>query len=391
MLVRKCKWDYGKKTPVMLMIDDFANKYITGADGEGDWGAGCKIRGSFYDRLKKNILDPFPEVKVTLFLVVGKRTPIIAGRNDSYAYRIDEGDKFSTFLGELSENDKFEIAYHGYNHGEIRDGNFVQEWRCFETLDEAVNKINISRQMYESATQKAFRGGKYCGYLYNDFSDESIVRTGFDWWCRNYQSNFFKTEKEPDFSLSVFGKREVIDLPTTIDGNFYSLNNKKIWKHPRELIKALRNKLKYRLTLENELQYLIENQYIISIQEHSSPAREDGKIQYPNIVTDMDNLQYIFSYLHNYDCWYATGTEIANYYRAYKGTEIYTDGNTIVLEAKDPSVIGNYICIKIENSDIIANLWMNRLPVEKIGNNRFRIKIGDKKNILSVEHEEWQS
>ena len=57
---------------------------------------------------------------------------------------------------------------------------------------------------------------------------------------------------------------------------------------------------------------MLKVKQIISIQEHISPARTDGKRQILNIFDDEKSLIKIFgSYLKNENVWFATCTEIA--------------------------------------------------------------------------------
>ena len=63
----------------------------------------------------------------------------------------------------------------------------------------------------------------------------------------------------------------------------------------------------------NQIDFLIKNKLVISIQEHMAPSREDGRRQSPNIFDDRESLKYIFKYLNNKNVWYCTGSELAEY------------------------------------------------------------------------------
>ena len=81
---------------------------------------------------------------------------------------------------------KFEIAYHGTTHGKAGESaqRFQQEWELFHSVPEAEETINYGKEIYKEVFGDYPRGGKYCGYVSNQYSDESIDRTGFLWWCR---------------------------------------------------------------------------------------------------------------------------------------------------------------------------------------------------------------
>lgn len=330
MEVTKCKWKYGAKAPVMFMIDDLCNKYMTDKrDGNylsSDWGGKGLKKNSFWDFLSKNILLQFPYVKVTMFLVVGKRAPVTKTGKESYSEPMDQKG-FIELIELLLQNSNIELAYHGLTHGKVSNQNhFIQEWNMFNTLEEAIDTINKGKLIYRNITNEDFRGGKYCGYAFNEISDDSIYRTGFKWWCRHWEGSYFLNKFEQHHSLELEEFNGVVDIPSTVDGSLFSL---KCWRGllSRGYIKALYYKIIKKITIEEIINYLIDNQHVISIQEHTSPCREDGKIQYPNVVSDKENLIYLFKYLQNFDLWYATGSEVEKYYRVYKNSEIRYEPN----------------------------------------------------------------
>jgi hypothetical protein len=61
------------------------------------------------------------------------------------------------------------------------------------------------------------------------------------------------------------------------------------------------------------IDFLLKHRLVISVQEHMSPSREDGRRQQPNIVDDKESLRNIFQYLRNKNVWYCTGTEFAEW------------------------------------------------------------------------------
>lgn len=352
--VEKCKWKNDSISPVVLMIDDLANKAINIKNTEeviagSDWGYHQFSSNSFWEILNKELINNYPYIKITMFLVVGRREGIKKHGNKYVSYTIKENN-FDSFLKEISKNEQFELAYHGLTHGICGDeiGEFIEEWNTFENINEAIQTINLGKKMYEEAVGKSFTGGKYCGYLYNDFSDKSISQTGFKWWCRHWDSVLLQNNQHSDIlSLDLEYFDDVIDIPSTIDGSFYSL---KIYKKifTKKYAKSIYYKLFKNSTLESQIQSLLNNRQIISIQEHSAKYRVDDRVQYPNIVTDIENLNYIFKYLKKYDLWYATCGEIADYYRAYTKCNIQLKDNSIIVECED-EVEGFEISIALDS------------------------------------------
>lgn len=336
MKIDKCKWPQDKKSAVVFMIDDFANKYMTFGNIEYgmDWGGLCKKQYSLYSFLEKELFSEFPYLKIVMFLVVGRREDIIHGGKANYTAAIDSNNEFREFLKELANDNRYEIAYHGYNHGEIKNGVFVQEWSNFSSLNDADNTIKKGCHLYEEITGKSFYGGKYCGYSTNEFSDKSIVNAGFTWWCRHWDiSNYFSKEKDKNKSLKLEYFNGVLDIPSNIDGSFLSL--KLLDKFfSRKYMRSIYYLLKYRITIERLLDELVSNNLVVSIQEHSSPYREDSKIQTPNIISDIDNIKYILNYLKKYDLWYATPNEIAEYKEVFDNTEVFLKDNILSIKTK---------------------------------------------------------
>jgi len=362
MEIEKCKWKYGCQTAFMLMIDDLSNKYMTDKDDGNylgaDWGGKCYDKDSMYSFLKKNLLDLYPNLKVTFFLVVGRREDIIRNGKSNISHRIDEDTKFRDFISGLSRDDRIELAYHGMTHGAIQGGSFVQEWKLFENVEQAVEVINNAREIYSQVTGAEFKGGKYCGYATNDFSDDSVNKTKFTWWARHNETVLFKNRNEPGFSLELQKFNNIIDIPTTVDGNLFSIRSNKPFKI-RNLLKSLRQIFFYRNSLEKNIRYLVEHQLLISVTEHTSPIREDQHRQFPNIVDDIENIKYILEYINKYDIWYATGCEIAEYYSLCECFEVYLEGDKIIAKLDGDNFIGKEVYVKINGYED-SQIWLER-------------------------------
>lgn len=370
MEVEKCKWKYGKQAPVMFMIDDFANKYMADKlDGDyvgADWGGRCRQPHSLYEFLQKKIFSDFPYVKMTLFLVVGRREAFIANGKPSVSRRIDETPEFADFLREITEDERFEVAYHGYTHGKLQEDYLTQEWITFTSLEEACQTIEKSKKLYHRVTGKKFYGGKYCGYEFNEFSDASISKSGFEWWCRHWDGNIYIHRSAGVENLNIEEFSGCVDIPSTVDGGLLSLLN--IQKFiSRNYLRAIYYLFKYGLTIERILDRLVQNGMVVNIQEHSSPIREDEKHQSPNVVDDISNIRYILRYLKRYDLWYATGHEIAEYWKTYQNTTVLLDGNWVVVAVEKTELVGKSIWIALR--------WSNKKESKK-GKYLLRSEIG---------------
>lgn len=332
MMIRVAKWKYNSNSPVMFMVDDIANVFIKQDNSENvqigeDWGHFGDSKNSMWDFLNKNLYSLYPHIKTTFFLVTDKRSAQRTGTDYSYAEAMDKDESFIEFLNMLHKNKKVELAYHGTTHGEASYPHLEQEWTTYKSLDQAVETIEYGKELFKKVLGEYPKGGKYCGYEKGEYGDISINRTGFLWWCRDWDADLEKDKTREDLSYDLEYFDNVLDIPSTIDGSYLSVRRPKFTKkYLITLYKLLRKK-----SLERDIYTLYNNKQIISIQEHSSPYRTDNKIQYPNIVSDIKNLQYIFKFLTKLDVWYATGTEIAEYFDMFTNIKIQEDKNSFTL------------------------------------------------------------
>ncbi|RUR35231.1 hypothetical protein ELS18_13795 [Clostridium perfringens] len=334
MNVNICKWMRNANSPVLFMIDDLANAWVDTnknkkIDKGEDWGRARYSENSSIKYLEEEILFFNNKVKVTFFVPVGKRVGMLKNSYNMFSYPINESLSSKEFFKSLHNNSKYEIAYHGTTHGIPGDNinEFKQEWETFKSLEEALNTIENGKKIYKDAIGEDPKGGKYCGYTSNEYSDKSIDLSGFFWWCRfcnidtireakkdNYNKFILGEDINPltNYDIKFFGENNIIDIPTTVNGgmlcNIYISNGKKIKFILKKILKRYleKRKLKY-------IDYLLRNKLVISIQEHISPARDDGKIQTPNIFKDKQSLINILKYLKNKNVWYCTGSELASY------------------------------------------------------------------------------
>ncbi|WP_253200429.1 hypothetical protein [Clostridium sp. CF012] len=317
------------------MIDDLANVWVDRSgsgevDLEEDWGYARNSENSSFRFLNEVILKHYPDVKVTFFTPVGIRVGMIenaAIKSISKMINCDEETK--EFFRSIHRNDRFEIAYHGTTHGKVGKNiqGFAQEWELFSNLEQAISTVNYGKEVYKEVFGEYPKGGKYCGYSSNSFSDNSIDKTGFSWWCRfcnldtkdvakkGYFNKFIYGEDSSNitnFDVKKFGDNDVIDIPTTINGEMF---NSVIYSDTKTIKGMLKRILRKYLIKKRtkEIGYLLENNLVVSIQEHISPMRDDGKRQKPNIFDDQLSLKRIFDYLKGKNVWYCTGSELTEY------------------------------------------------------------------------------
>ena len=214
------------------------------------------------------------------------------------------------FFKSVNDSLKYEIAYHGTTHGKVGNTvyDFKQEWELFNSVQEAIETINKGEEVYKDVFGYYPKGGKYCGYKTNEFSDKSIDMTGFFWWCRFwnkglvYDKNCIIGGRDlnpiTNLDIKTFGENKVIDIPSTLYGGLFTGIFTSNIKTLKGIVKRVLRKYLIKKKLK-EIQYLLENKLVISIQEHISPASDGGESQTPNIIDDEKSLKFIFNYLKN--------------------------------------------------------------------------------------------
>ena len=148
MQIKIAKWYNNAVSPVIFMIDDFCNKWIDfngncAVDPGEDWGFARDSENSSFKFLKETFLKKYPGIKVTFFTPVGTRCPALNNSLcDGYSAPINEDSKSKSFFNNIHSNPKFEIAYHGLNHGMPGETakDFRQEWITFNSVDEAIKQ-----------------------------------------------------------------------------------------------------------------------------------------------------------------------------------------------------------------------------------------------------------
>jgi len=324
------KWKNNACSPVLFFVDDLSNRWVDdNRDGiirsEGDYGFLGNEQDGAISYLEREILSENPAVKVTFFAVVDSMSPPNeTAREICHSYPMNENEEKREFFRNLQSKPEYELAYHGLNHGmpgETTD-EFTHEWETFQSAEEAVDNIEKGINIFKDTVGTAPSGGKYCGYRSNDLSDESVDATGFDWWCRFYNNaavngfadvNYSGEDSNPTtaFDIKHFGLNGVIDIPTTVSGRLLC-NVLKRQNGIRGFLKRYFKPLLLWWKLR-EIRYLLKHNLVISIQEHISPVRGDGKRQRMNIRDDRDSLRTILKYLKRKNVWYCTGSELAEW------------------------------------------------------------------------------
>jgi len=290
------------------MIDDLAPVAVTtngSLSPANDHGFGKHNKEGLYHYFHKNLLEAYPEVKGTFFILINRH---FNHKPETGGYQIlSDGfdEDYIKFLHSMKSH--FDYAFLGTDHGKIENGSFIQEFE-YRTLSD-IPLLKEALEEFKKKTGISFQGGKFPGYQSNNQSKEIIEKLGFKWWAYGHE---MKNRKHKSNRESYFGEnRLVLNFPTNFSGESFNY-----WLYPgnKKFIKARIAYGYYRnLKLHQHLQYLYENQLIISIQEHFSTLRTDGVRQRPNVFDDMDSLKKIYSILRGADVWYARCDEIARY------------------------------------------------------------------------------
>jgi hypothetical protein len=252
-------------------------------------------------------------VRSTFFTVAGPISSYTRHEPFSYAAPLDATGASRRFFTGLATDPRFELAYHGHNHGTPgeRTETFLQEFRGFPSREAAVAQTKQGLATFENAIGARPRGGKYGGWEYNGHADGAIDDCGFLWWCRDWMPRDI-TGRIPDeyYEPHFFGRNLVVALPTTVHGHFWDAR---------------------------QVDLLLARRQIIGIEEHIAPVRPDGRVQTPNIVDDIDDLRRLYQYLRGKSVWHANGTEIASYVVARERSFVYDvtrDGFSISYEGR---------------------------------------------------------
>ena len=401
MKIKICKWYNNANSPVLFMIDDFANVWIdTNGNGEvdleEDWGYAKNSENSSFNFLNEVILKDNPDLKVTFFTPVGLRVGMIENSPiKSISKMINCDMETKSFFKSVNDNPKYEIAYHGTTHGKADNtpNGFKQEWELFNSLEVAVETINNGQEVYKDVFGVGPKGGKYCGYKINQFSDKSVDSTGFLWWCRFWNKGLIEDKDciiggldlNPltNLDIKTFGESNVIDIPSTVYGGIFTGIFTPNIKTIKGIAKIILRKYLINKKLK-EIQYLLKNKLVISIQEHISPEsnmphESDGFArQSPNIFDDEKSLKYLFNYIKDKNVWYCTGTELAEYYYMRENVVVVWKGKDIfkINLPRDKNIINKKISITFDEHNIKELVLPSGINIAS-HNNIFNITVMD--------------
>jgi peptidoglycan/xylan/chitin deacetylase (PgdA/CDA1 family) len=276
------------------MVDDLTNAWHNrqGAaswEAGGDWGGGLDSPDAALAFLENGLLRDFPEVRATFFVVAGAISAYTHHQPFRYAAPLDATEASRRFFRMLQADSRFELAYHGYNHGApgATTQEFVQEWRGFVSREAAIEQTRRGLQIFRNATGETPRGGKYGGWEYKEFGDAAVSDLGFLWWCRDWMPRDVSGAiSDGYYEPAFFGGNLVVALPSTVHGH--------LWQR-------------------RQVDVLLARRQIISIEEHIAPVRPDELVQTPNIVDDLDELRRLYRYLRGKNVWHANCSDVAAY------------------------------------------------------------------------------
>lgn len=305
-----------------LMIDDLTDGWID-AEGTGrplggnDWGAGCDEPGSAFAWLRDELLARFPEIKVTFFVPVDRAVDVDPPAFPSRFEPIDRRPAFRAFLERLAADPRFELAYHGKEHGKPgpRREDYVPEFAGYGSLDAALEGLERGRAIWRAVFGREPEGGKFPAYEPGRFGEAAVDGAGFLWWCRGWDRGAQPEGAPGSFPPRLFGERGVVDVPSTVHGGLLTLPPLRPLR-PRRLAGLALRAWRSRARLQRQLAQLRSGGDVISVQEHITWSRPDTGRQTPNVFDDLPTLTRIFQALRGRPVWHATCGEIARYFEA---------------------------------------------------------------------------
>ena len=386
------KWYNNFQAPAVLMIDDLSDAYINVYKNsyKNDWGYLCDSEGSLFSFFSEKFLSKFPYVKITFFTPYLRHNVI--NENSSYGYKkfnVGERNLFSVFLRRL-QNDGHEIAHHGSNHGKYINNknpstvnNWIHEWALFDDTNSGIQITLEGVKVFKDSCNISIVGGKYCGYITRDNSQEIIDKCNFLYWCDKPSYNV------GDYDEGIFGNNKIISFPTNFSGNSFVrltyLSGHKKRDKKKKIFKYLQPI--YNIYSYFKLYFLYKKQKIISVQEHYSPSTSAGTVQSANVITDLISLNKTFKFLNKFSIWYANCSDIAKYIYTRENSELIIEGNQLViifknkkklLDTKISILSRNRFYITDEN-DNFASHYNNKYYV-------INLPVSDGENIFTINH-----
>jgi hypothetical protein len=341
LVVRIAPWANDAVSPACLMIDDLTDGWID-RDGSGlprgrnDWGAGMDEPGSSFRFLADGLLREFPEVRTTFFVPVA-RVPDIRPERFACTFRpIDARPEFVRFLRALAADPRFEFAYHGKEHSVPgpTEADFVAEFDQHVSVSEALATVRAGEQVWKGVFGTSPTGGKYPAYARGAHGDTAVDLARFAWWCRRWDRGLGLVDDPAAFQPRFFGESSVVDVPSTVDGGVMTLPTP-LPLQSRAAVYYGRVLLRSGAWLRAQLDALLAQRAVITVQEHITSSRPDARAQTPNVYDDGRTLDRIFRYLRRHPVWHATCGEIASYFRSRERTRVAALSDERFLVSRD--------------------------------------------------------
>ena len=184
MKLKISKWLNNHQAPCVLMIDDVSDAYINKYSDEklNDWGYLCDGPNSSFTYLKENLLNKYPQIKITFFVPYARHAVIKEqGQYPVIKYGLGERIEYSEFLKRLIKYG-YEISHHGSDHGRYSGDKWAQEWELFDSVCNGVKQTELGVELFREHLGVSITGGKYCGYISIANSSQIIEQCGFLYW-----------------------------------------------------------------------------------------------------------------------------------------------------------------------------------------------------------------
>ncbi len=235
-------------------------------------------RGSSFRFLCDGLLSAYPEVRTTFFVPVA-RAPDVSPAHFPCTYRpIDERPEFVRFLRSLESDPRFECAYHGKEHSVPGPtaADFVAEFEQHGSVSDALSVLRAGEQIWKGVFGTSPSGGKYPAYARGAHGDAAVDLARFAWWCRRWDRGLAVPDDSAAFHPRLFGESGVVDVPSTVNGHLMTLPPLRELRGPRAWVYYARVLLRSGAWLDAQLDALLAQRAVITVQEHITSSRPDG-------------------------------------------------------------------------------------------------------------------
>jgi len=367
-------WPGDALSPIVLMIDDFADVYVEipgYLEREKDWGHLCGAPGSAWEFYDEKIRKLWPDLKTCIFIPVDRKPLVESVPKGSFYASISQRQEMGDFLRELDKDPLIEFAYHGKEHFLLDNEDRCQEWLGYSDTASAVAGIRSGLKIFEDVFTQLPFGGKYPGYTARERGLESILETGFGWWCSRFSRNRISDLDTPLENLQprLIEGSDCVEMPSTLAGNVLTpYLNSEVIKWPKRYLQRRKGFQIY----QKQIDCLLKNRCPITIQEHIAPSRSDLKRQSTNIQDDRTSLEQIKRLVQSKNLWHAHLSEIADWYRIRMRAELL-ESQDKRLQINLPSIhMLSEIELRVHDDRVVEliNPEGYRYPVESEGDRR---------------------